>query len=100
MWEAAPHKATGFYKQKLVIISTPNLELCHPPGLLWFMEGQPLCHRVPGKPSPTFSGQMGTVMRERKPLWCLLHHKRAGDLSLGGTVAETGVSACFTIYQS
>lgn len=39
--EAAPQKATGLYKQKLVIISTPIPELCHPPGLLWFIEGQP-----------------------------------------------------------
>lgn len=59
--------------------------------------GAALCHRVPGEPSPTFSGQMWTVMRERKPLGCLLHHRHPGDLSLAKTVAETSASACFTI---
>lgn len=31
----------SFYNQKLVIISTPSPELCHLPGLLWFLEEQP-----------------------------------------------------------
>lgn len=39
--EAAPHKATGFYKQKLAIISIPIPELYHQSALLWFTEGQP-----------------------------------------------------------
>lgn len=38
-------------------------------------------------------------MRDRNPLWCLLHHRRPGAFSLGGRVAETSVSACFNIYK-